>query len=331
MKRQRIRFLPLNSGSGEDKQMTTKANAGWSSPLTKRSSTRLGSPGREMQSKIRPINKISISEEIAQQIMDLISNGDLRPGQRLPSERELCKHFGAGRSSLREALRCLSIMGVLDARVGEGTSIAPDGGKFLGKVVEWRLITEKHDIENLLEVRIALEGVAASKVASLHRIEDLEALASLVDKMKASVSDAKRFALFDLQFHVSIAEASSNTLLRDLISMIRNQLVRGLSTVLLLPNAITLSLKEHIAILEAIKSGSPEAASTAMQAHLQAALKRYHTAVMQEMVAEHAKAEEAAALKSSSRKLAAPKKTASKTTARKTAAPRSNPLASALV
>ncbi|MEO8737148.1 MAG: GntR family transcriptional regulator, partial [Edaphobacter sp.] len=113
---------------------------------------------KKIQSKIRPVTKISISEEIAQQIMDLISNGDLKPGQRLPSERELCKNFGAGRSSLREALRCLSIMGVLNARVGEGTSVALDGEKFLGKIVEWRLITEKHDIENLLEVRIALEG-----------------------------------------------------------------------------------------------------------------------------------------------------------------------------
>jgi len=84
-----------------------------------------------VQSKIRRVTKLSISEEIAQQIMDLIANGDLKAGQRLPSERELCKHFGAGRSSLREALRCLSIIGVLNARVGEGTSVAADGGKFL--------------------------------------------------------------------------------------------------------------------------------------------------------------------------------------------------------
>jgi GntR family transcriptional repressor for pyruvate dehydrogenase complex len=145
---------------------------------------------KKIQSKIRPVTKISISEEIAQQIMDLISNGDLKPGQRLPSERELCKNFGAGRSSLREALRCLSIMGVLNARVGEGTSIALDGEKFLGKIVEWRLITEKHDIENLLEVRIALEGVAAAKVASVGSKEDIAKIEELIGKMEASVSDA---------------------------------------------------------------------------------------------------------------------------------------------
>ncbi len=76
--------------------------------------------------------------------MTLISNGDLKAGQRLPSERELCKKFAAGRSSLREALRCLSIMGVLTAKVGDGTSVAMDGTKFMETVLQWRLMTEHH-------------------------------------------------------------------------------------------------------------------------------------------------------------------------------------------
>jgi len=240
---------------------------------------------KKIQAKIRPVTKISISEEIAQQIMDLIANGDLKPGQRLPSERELCKDFGAGRSSLREALRCLSIMGVLNARVGEGTSVALDGEKFLGKIVEWRLITEKHDIENLLEVRIALEGIAAAKVAAFAGKEDLVRIDDLIEKMEGALNDAKRFAVLDLEFHVTLAKASQNALLFDLISMIRGQLVRGLSKVLLLPHALTLSLKEHTAIAQAIKRGNPEAAQKAMQSHLGAALKRYEDAMGKQLPA----------------------------------------------
>src|ERR1700745_4459549 len=155
--------------------------------------------------KIRRVTKTSICEEIAQQIMDLISNGDLKPGQRLPAERDLCKEFGAGRSSLREALRCLSIVGVLDARVGEGTSVAVDGGKFLGKIIEWRLITEKHDIANLLEVRSALEGVAAANVALLRRKENIDELQKLIAQMKASVENTREFASLDLEFHLALA------------------------------------------------------------------------------------------------------------------------------
>src|ERR1700710_2117541 len=117
---------------------------------------------RGIAPKIRPVLKVSISDEIVSQIMELIARGDLVPGQRLPSERELCIRFGTGRSSLREALRCLSIVGVLNARVGEGTSVASDGGKFLGRILEWRLITEQHNIENLMEARGGLEVVSAA-------------------------------------------------------------------------------------------------------------------------------------------------------------------------
>jgi GntR family transcriptional repressor for pyruvate dehydrogenase complex len=234
---------------------------------------------KKVQAKIRPVTKVSISEDIAQQIIDLISSGDLRPGQRLPSERELCKNFGAGRSSLREALRCLSIMGVLNARVGEGTSVALDGGKFLGKLVEWRLITERHDIENLLEVRIALEGVAAAKVAALGGKEDIAKIDALLAKMKMAVDDARRFATLDLEFHIALAKASGNALLYDLISMIRGQLANGLARMLLLPDALALSFKEHTAIAQAIRRGDSEAAQKAMQAHLSAALKRYRNSM----------------------------------------------------
>lgn len=247
--------------------------------------TRALSSAVKVQAKIRPVTKISISEAIAQQIMDLIANGDLKPGQRLPSERELCKDFGAGRSSLREALRCLSIMGVLNARVGEGTSVALDGEKFLGKIVEWRLITEKHDIENLLEVRIALEGTSAAKAARFAGEQEMARVDALIGRMKEAVDDAKRFAALDLEFHVTLAKASGNALLFDLVSMIRGQLVRGLSKVLHVPDALPLSLKEHIAIVEAIRRGDSEGAEKAMQAHLGEALRRYEDAMEKQLPA----------------------------------------------
>ena len=232
-------------------------------------------PTKTLQSKIRRVTKISISEDIAQQIMDLISSGDLSPGQRLPPERDLCKDFGAGRSSVREALRCLSIVGVLDARVGEGTSVAVDGGKFLGKIVEWRLITEKHDIENLMEVRIALEGIAAAHAALRGSEANIAKLEDLLSKMQKCAKDAKRFAALDLQFHIAFAKASDNALLFDLVSMIRGQLANTLSKVLTLPKAMPLSIKEHAAILEAVKRRDPEAAREAMHVHLRAVIVRY--------------------------------------------------------
>lgn len=236
-------------------------------PLVSRSS--------RLKSKIRPVERTSISDEIVEQILALIASGDLKPGERLPSERELCKNFNAGRSSLREALRCLSIVGVLTARVGEGTSVAPNGGKFLGKIVEWRIITEKHDIEDMMQVRIALEGVTAASVAMRASDEDLENLQVMISKMEGALNNKKAFAALDLEFHILLATISKNFLIYDLIAMIRGQLEKMLQKVLLLPKAIPLTFKEHVTICNAIKRHDPEAATEAMRRHLESALKRY--------------------------------------------------------
>jgi GntR family transcriptional regulator, transcriptional repressor for pyruvate dehydrogenase complex len=231
------------------------------------------------QLKLQPIRKSSISDDIVQQIISLISKGDLKPGQRLPSERELCVRFGAGRSSLREALRCLSIMGVLTARVGEGTSVAMDGSKFMETVLHWRLGAEQHDIEDLMEVRVALEGVTAASAARNSTDADIKKLRDLVAKMEVAVGDAKRFAALDLEFHLSVARTSNNVLILDLVSLIRGQLERGVAKVLLFPHAMPFSVKEHKAILQAIIKRDPEAARAAMQAHLNAAILRHRSAM----------------------------------------------------
>lgn len=256
--------------------------SGWNRIAAKRKSAR-GQPMKGLHQsgqrfvapKIQPIARTSISEEIAKQIIKLISTGELQPGQRLPSERDLCEQFGASRSSLREALRCLSIVGVLNARVGDGTSVATDGETFLRRIVEWRLITERHDVENLMEVRIALEGVSAANAALRAGEEDIRKFQDLLAKMKLAAKDARKFAVLDVEFHVALARASGNALVYDLVSMIRNHLVRVLPKVLQLPNAMPLSTREHAAIVAAIGRRDAEAARAAMHAHLEAVIRRY--------------------------------------------------------
>lgn len=232
-----------------------------------------------MRLKVRPIRKTSISDDIVQQIITLISNGDLKAGQRLPSERDLCVKFAASRSSLREALRCLSIMGVLTARPGEGTSVAMDGSKFMETVLQWRMSTEQHDIEDLMEVRMALESVTAASAARNAEGQDLKKLEDLVARMEESVGDARRFAALDLEFHLGLAKASNNKLILDLVTVIRGQLERGVARVLQLPDAMPLSVQEHREILQAVIKKDSEQACAAMQNHLQAAVRRHRAAV----------------------------------------------------
>jgi GntR family transcriptional regulator, transcriptional repressor for pyruvate dehydrogenase complex len=97
------------------------------------------------------------------------------------------------------------------------------------KVMEWRLITEKHDIENLLEVRVSLEALSAAKAALNATDEDMNELRELVARMKACSKNEAQFARLDAEFHVLIAKASGNSLILDLVSMIRSQLIRALT------------------------------------------------------------------------------------------------------
>ena len=237
---------------------------------------------KSAEPKIRPVSRTTISDEIVDQIISLIERGELQPGQRLPSERELCVRFGSGRSSLREALRCLSIVGILQARVGDGTSVAVDSGKFLGKVLQWRMITERHDIENLMEVRIALEGLTVGSVAQNRTAEDIRVLRSLLEKMKTAVGDHNRFLALDVEFHLTLARASGNSLALDLITMIRGQLARTLGRMLMLPDARPLSLDEHVRIVRRIEERDVDGARNAINAHLQAALDRYRKTATRE-------------------------------------------------
>jgi GntR family transcriptional repressor for pyruvate dehydrogenase complex len=231
-----------------------------------------------LREKFKPIDKTSLSEEISRQIMRLVSSGDLRPGQKLPSERELCTRFGVGRSSLREALRCLTIVGVLETRVGEGTFLALNGDKFIGTVLGWRVATEHKSVENLMTVRVALESETAANAAIHSTPESIDELEDILRRMNASLDDRVPFTTADAAFHLAIAKASDNELIFDLLTLIRSQLEQGLLRVGAWPGGPATACKEHRRILDAIRNRDAESAKAAMRDHISEALKRYQRA-----------------------------------------------------
>src|SRR5579862_7000639 len=223
--------------------------------------------------KFKPIDKTSLSEEIAGQIMRLISTGDLTPGQKLPSERELRLRFGVGRSSLREALRCLTIVGVLETRAGEGTYLSLNRDKFIGKVLEWRVATERKNVENLMKVRLALETETSANAALNATDEQIKELEDALEEMKQNLSDSQRFVAADVAFHLLIAKISSNELIFDLLSLIRSQLQRAFLALGNRPNSSEHALEEHYQILDALRRHDSEATQALMREHIHAGLK----------------------------------------------------------
>ena len=224
--------------------------------------------------EMRPVTRTSLSDEIVEQMIDLISRDVLKPGDRLPAERELCKQLGVGRSSLREALRSLAVMGILDGRVGDGTFVSNNNRKYLEKTLQWGLLLDRKKVQDLIETRLMLESQTAFLAAQRATAENVEEIEATLRGMEASIEQPEKYLEFDLQFHLMIAQATQNSILYSLLSMIRGYLQEWIKGSLAEPSAsktemrATLSLAEHKKILHALRKGEAEAAQGAMTEHI---------------------------------------------------------------
>src|ERR1700682_809656 len=129
-----------------------------------------------MIDSLKPISRLSLSDEIVEQIIDLISRGILRPGGRMPSEKQLCQQFGVGRTSVREALRSLSVMGILESHAGDGTFVSLNRNRYIERAFQWGLLLDRKVAEDLVQTRLILESNTAYVAARKATPNDLEEL-----------------------------------------------------------------------------------------------------------------------------------------------------------
>ena len=126
------------------------------------------------------VPRLSLSDHIVEQIADQIARGALKPGDRIPSEKQLCEKFGVGRTSVREALRSLSVMGVLESHMGDGTFVASNASRFLERSFHWGLLLNPKVAGDLIETRLMLESHTAYLAAAKATLEDLERMEEAV-------------------------------------------------------------------------------------------------------------------------------------------------------
>ena len=231
-------------------------------------------PVSQSMAAMKPIIRISLSDEIVERIIDLISQRVLKPGDRLPSEKDLANQLGVGRTTIREALRSLAVLGVVDGRVGEGTFVSSTNRRYLEKALQWGLLIDRKDVQDLIETRLLLESQTAFWAAHRASQANLQEIEDAIDGMEQSIHDPESYLRADLQFHISIAQASQNSILYHLVSMTRGYLQawiqRSLSrpTPRKTPQRAEISIQEHRKILQAIRSGNAEGARQAMDAHI---------------------------------------------------------------
>ncbi len=223
----------------------------------------------------RQVSRETVSDAIVQQIVSLISTNALKPGDRLPPERSLCKTLGVGRTSLREALKPLMAMGVLEGRGSAGTFVAEDGA-FLRKSLEWGLKFDPKTIDDLIETRMMLETHTAYWAASRATAENLASLEALQMSMQAAAGDPNTFRDLDMQFHLQIAAATHNSVVITLVTMLRRYFLawmrERLTAGAIDPSGlIEVSLAQHQTIVDRLQARDSDGARSAMAAHIETA------------------------------------------------------------
>lgn len=213
---------------------------------------------------------------VAKRLLDLFTSGHLAPGTRLPPERQLATSLGIGRSAVREALAALEILGLVDVRPGSGTYLRGTSSELLPETLNWGVMINASRTEELIAVRSELEVMAARLAATRITDTELVRLERLVDTMQATVDNPVRFIEADLKCHMLIARTAGNQVLQDLLQSIRSLLRLWVERGVRDPHDAADALREHTALLEALRTKDAARADAVMRAHMATASERLH-------------------------------------------------------
>jgi GntR family transcriptional regulator, transcriptional repressor for pyruvate dehydrogenase complex len=216
---------------------------------------------------ILPVRRMRVPEEIVDQIRGFIASGELRPGDQLPSERELAERFQVSRASIREALTALQVMGLLErSRTGGGLAARGNHVWFTIAPLSTFLATRSHIIEQI-EVRRMIEPEMGRLAAERAQPSDIARMQQCLDDMQADIDAGGIGSEADAAFHASIAATTNNELLTRIVQLIGDA-IREQRELFQTPEGARESLEEHRAILDAIRRGDGDAAYHLTRHHI---------------------------------------------------------------
>jgi GntR family transcriptional repressor for pyruvate dehydrogenase complex len=213
-------------------------------------------------------NKEDLTHLLILRFQQMMSDGVLRPGTKLPPERELAVHFNVARSSLRQALKVLEIMGVIKQKVGDGSYLNRDASSVLAVPMEFLFLLDDTSIRELTELRFFIEPGLAAKAAERATSDDIALLRQSITDLESSEKDRVKLVASDLLFHRAIFQASGNRLMGRLFHTIHRAM---LNMMMVTSQMVELehTVAFHKPILAAIEHRDAALASKLMTAHLE--------------------------------------------------------------
>ena len=233
-----------------------------------------------MKIRLKPISPKRISDQVFDQLRELIFQGDLKPGQKIMTERELAEALGVSRNSVREAINKLVALRFLEQRQGQGTFVRSfdEAVKIpLGTVMQ----TQDASLIDLLEMRMGIECTSASLAAQRANADDLAAIETAIAEMTADTGRGGLGTEGDLAFHLAIASATKNPLqvyiMKNVVDFLHVGIRENLLHLYQNPANIVEILRQHKAIYQAIRGGDADAAFKTMKNHINYVIRFFKT------------------------------------------------------
>ena len=212
-------------------------------------------------------NKEDVTHLLILRFQQMLSDGVLSPGAKLPPERELAAHFKVARSSLRQALKVLEIMGVITQKVGDGSYLNRDASSVLAVPMEFLFLLDDISVQELTELRFMVEPALAAKAAERANSDDIALLRQSITDLESSERDRVRLVASDLLFHRAIFQASGNRLTGRLFHMIHRAMLNMMMVTSQLVD-LEHTVAFHKPICTAIEQRDAALASKLMTDHL---------------------------------------------------------------
>jgi DNA-binding FadR family transcriptional regulator len=223
-----------------------------------------------------PVRRVRTHEQVVAQIQEKILDGELRIGAKLPSERDLVEALGVSRSSVREALRSLEAMGIIESQGGSGresgSTVSGRSTEALGTLLRLHVALAEIGLDDLVDVRVQLERQSAVGAANRRAASDIARLRELIELQRASRESSIEFNELDTEFHVTIARASGNrlsvTLMQALREAVKAEMVRAFAAMDDWRTVADQLIGEHASIVDAIAAGRAARAANLVEVHI---------------------------------------------------------------